>query len=427
MWEYLGNFWDLFVDMSFYLVIGIIFTGILYAFVKKETVLKHVGKDDTKSVIKASVVGVPLPLCSCGVVPTAMYLEENGASKGAVVSFLTSTPQTGVDSIIATYGMMGPVFAIYRAVAAFLSGIFSGIVTNKFCKNESINYSKAKNSCSCSHSEKEETKSKATSCYCHSEKEETKPETTSCCCHSEKEETKSKATSCCCHSEKEETKPETTSCCCHSKEKEHKSEDTSCCCNHNVVDPAKTSFLAKVKTIFTYGFGSFLDEISGHLVIGLIIATLISTAIPEDLLTNIQTPILSMIMMLIIGIPMYVCSTASIPIAISLIMKGISPGAAFVFLFAGPVTNIASLTILYNSLGKKTMAIYLGSVAFCSIIFGLILDAAINFFHSDITIQAVHAHLHDHSMTEDVIAIIFGILVIRSLLKKFKLKKVLAK
>ncbi len=358
--EFLHNLWELFVDMSFYIVIGLLFTGLLHAFVNKNAILKHVGKKSTASVVKASVLGVPLPLCSCGVVPTAMYLGKSGASKGAVVSFLTSTPQTGVDSIIATYGLMGPLFAVYRAVAAFISGIVSGIVTNILSKKDDLNYATSKTSCGCSHEHNNE------------------PKVSSCGC---------------------------------SHEHEHNNE-------------VKPSFTSKLKSVFTYAFGEFLDEIAGHFVIGLIIAALISTFVPEAWLSSFSNPLLSMLMMLVIGIPMYICSTASIPIALSLMMKGISPGAAFVFLFAGPVTNIASLAILGKTLGKKVLSIYLACAGVCSILFGFVLDFIIDFTgYSGITNIIENSHEHEIPIYMVVVAVLFGILVLKSLIKKIMPKK----
>lgn len=364
--EYLKNLWELFVDMSFYMIIGLIFTGILHVFVNKNLILKHVGNKTTASVVKASVVGVPLPLCSCGVVPTAIQLGKSGASKGAVVSFLTSTPQTGIDSIIATYGLMGPLFAVYRAIAAFLSGIFSGIMTNILCKNEEATPEKLKPS-GCSHA-----KAKTKSCGCSQAKAETK----------------------------------------------------SCGCSHAKAETVNLSFIEKLKSVFSYGFGKFLDEIAEHFVIGLLVAALISTLLPEQWFSNFTNPILNMIMMLIIGTPMYICSTASIPIALTLIAKGISPGAAFVFLFAGPVTNIASVTILYKALGKKALIIYLASVAVCAVTFGLILDFIINTFHYQGIAVVGQIHAHEHPGYMVVLAILFGILVLRSLIKKYTTKKI---
>ncbi len=367
--EYLYNLGQLFVDMSFYIVIGLLFTGILHAFVNKDAILKHIGQKSTASVIKASVLGVPLPLCSCGVVPTALYLGKSGASKGAVVSFLTSTPQTGVDSIIATYGLMGPLFAVYRAIAAFVSGIVAGIATNIFCKNDVSDYANARTSCGCS----------------------PKPE------------------------------PEASACCC---SHEHEPKMPACGCSQEHSHEVKPSLSAKIKSIFTYAFGEFLDEIAGHFVIGLLIAALISTFVPQEWLSSFANPLLSMLMMLIIGIPMYICSTASIPIALSLMIKGISPGAAFVFLFAGPVTNIASLTILGKTLGKKVLTIYLACVGICSLIFGFVLDFIINFSgYSGISNIIANSHQHQIPIYMLVVAAIFGILVLRSLLKKVMPKK----
>ncbi len=367
--NYLNNLWDLFVDMSFYIVIGLIFTGILHAFINKDAILKHVGKKSTSSVIKASVLGVPLPLCSCGVVPTALYLGKSGASKGAVVSFLTSTPQTGVDSIIATYGLIGPLFAAYRAIAAFISGIFSGIIVNIFCQNDAIYYSSSQESCGCSS---------------HNE-----PVVSSCSCSSPNEAVVS-----------------------------------SCGCSDESALETPISFSEKLKTVFTYAFGDFLDEIARNFIIGLLIAAMITTLVPESWLSNFTSPLLSMLVMLIIGIPMYICSTASIPIALSLMLKGVSPGSAFVFLFAGPFTNIASLAILGKSLGRKVLIIYLGCAAICSIAFGFLLDFIIDFFnYQGLSHLAEHSHEHETPFYMIVIAIAFGLLLLRSLFFQYFKKK----
>ncbi len=385
---YLENLWDLFVDMSFYIVIGLIFTGLLHAFIKKDAILKHIGKDSTASVVKASVIGVPLPLCSCGVVPTAMYLGKSGASKGSVVSFLTSTPQTGVDSIIATYGMLGPIFAIYRAVAAFFSGIISGIVTNLFCKHDNIAYGEVKTSCGCDGG-------------C-----EVKAEVESCCSSNQHAKTENSPN----HDSQE-------SCCSNGHDKTAVSS--------NAHDVEKVSFFAKLKIAFTYGFGDFLDEIAGHFVVGLLIAALISTLLPASIFENFQNPILTMVLMVLIGIPMYICSTASIPIAVSLMLKGISPGAAFVFLFAGPVTNIASLLVLVKSLGKKVAAIYLASASICAVAFGVLFDYLINTFGwaGMLTLDSHGAHGHEVPLHMTIVAVVFGALVLKSLVKQFVKKR----
>ncbi len=412
---YFENLWHLFVDMSFYIVIGLLFTGALHAFVNQEFILKHVGKKSVSSVVKASVFGVPLPLCSCGVVPTAMYLGKSGASKGAVVSFLTSTPQTGVDSLIATYGLMGPLFAVYRAIAAFVSGIVAGITTNLLSGKEKANYDGVEDTCGCGHDHGHDhghahVHAAAVDSHSHGHDHSHGTVESACGCGHD-------------HAHGHAQTAAIDSCGC-GHDHSHDTAASSCGCGHEHSEyDASLSFGQRIKSIFTFAFGEFLDEIAVHFVVGLLIATVISTVVPESWLSSFTNPLASMLLMLIIGIPMYICSTASIPIALSLMMKGVSPGAAFVFLFAGPVTNIASLMILLKALGKKVMAIYIGSVAVCSVAFGLLLDYIITTFgYTGISDIVSGAHEEEMSIFMVAVAVGFGLLVARSLLKQLKLK-----
>ncbi len=421
--DYLMNLWKLFVDMAFYISIGLLFTGILKIFVKKDVILKHIGKKSTSAVVKASVFGVPLPLCSCGVVPTALYLGKNGGSKGAVVSFLTSTPQTGVDSIIATYGLMGPLFAVYRAVAAFISGIIGGLVTNMLCKNDKDNFDEVElaTSCGC---ENESEQKKITGSCCATE--EAQKEATACKCSAEDDSADAEAVkqggSCCCSdSEKQSDEDNGENCACGENEKRSIERTDENCCGE---EPQENSTMwNKVKSVFVYAFGEFLDDIAVHFVVGLLIAALIDTFVPNELLASFTNPIVTMLFMLIIGIPMYICSTASIPIALTFIVKGVSPGAAFVFLFAGPVTNIVSLSILGKALGKKVLAIYLACAAVCAIVFGLILDFIIDAFNYT-GLEAITSQHHEYELPlyMVVVALVFGCVLIKSLVKYFKNK-----
>lgn len=365
------NFIDMFVSMSFYIMLGLLFVGILNTYIDRDKILKHLGKDSFSSVVKASVIGVPLPLCSCGVVPTAVELKKSGASNGAVTSFLISTPQTGIDSMLATYSMMGLLMAIFRPVAAFFSGIIGGAIVNIFAKNDKM--------------QTEETFS-------------------SCCSSKPKAEEVS-----CCSSKPKVAEP--APCCCSSKPK---TESASSCCSSQ---PKNES---KIKQVFTYAYGKFLDDIAVHFIIGMVIATFISTFLPVDFFINIglNKGILAMFAVVLVGLPMYICSTASIPIALSLVAKGLSYGSAFAFLFTGPVTNVASLLVLSKVLGKKITGMYIGSVVFCSILFGLVLDFIIDTFNFEIT-GLLTCHTHHHSHISGVVAIIFAILIVRSFAKKY--------
>lgn len=363
--DFFHHFIDMFVDMSFYILIGLLCVGILHVFVKKESILKHLGADRFSSVVKASAVGVPLPLCSCGVVPTAIELKKGGASNGAVISFLISTPQTGVDSIFATFSLMGIVMAVFRPIAAFCSGVLGGGIVNIFAKKDML---------------KEDVQ-------------------TSCCCEKEVVES-----SCCCSGE--------TSCCC-----EKEVVESSCCCGGEVHHSEN-----KLIQVLKYGFGDFLDEISVHFLVGMVIAAGISALIPADFFVSLglHQGIISMLAMVVIGLPMYICSVSSIPIAMSLMTKGLSLGGGFVFLFTGPVTNIASLIVLGKTLGKKVTGLYIASVVVCSMVFGGILDLLADNFDFTNTITNNHAGHGELSIVSILSASIFALLIAKGIIIKIK-------
>ncbi len=361
IYEFILIFINLFIEMSFYLLFGMLFVALLYIILTKETIIKYLGKDNIWSVIKAAILGVPLPLCSCGVVPTAVYMSRSGASRGAVVSFLISTPQTGVDSIIATYGMMGTFMAIYRPLSALFSGIIGGTVIQKvkFIDNQITE----------------------------------------------------------------------------NKNESNKIENIKCSINENEstkidISNEKSSFkqiFNKIKSGLKYAFIEFIDDIAPQFLLGLFIASLITYFVPDDYFSNqyISSGILGMLIMIAIGIPMYICSTASIPIAVSLILKGFSPGVAFVFLFTGPATNAATISILIKTLGKKLVLIYLIVLILLSIAFGYLLDYFVAVFDINIKLQMSHSH-HTGSFApstfEIICAIIFLILVSMSIYRIY-LKK----
>lgn len=309
--ELFSEIWITYLDMAPYLVLGLLFAGVLHIFFRKSFIEKHLGKPGFTSIIKASVLGVPLPLCSCGVVPTALSLKEHKATDGAVVSFLISTPQTGVDSIAATYGMMGPFFAIFRPLAAFIMGVFGGTLTALLGHNKSI-----------------------------------------------------------------------------LKETEVKYHKES-----SIEEGTQQKILQKIKGIFIYGLGEFLDGISTYIAIGIVISGLITYFLPEDFFSqHIGNQWIEMLLMVIGGVPLYICSTGSIPIALSLLMKGLSPGAAFVFLAVGPATNAATITVIKSKLGTKVTLIYLFSMIFSAMVAGWVMNS---FGLGDLILKSL-AHEHNH-------------------------------
>lgn len=334
----------MFLEMSPYIILGLIFVALLNLFVSKAMITRHVGKNNFLSVLKASLFGIPLPLCSCGVVPTAVYMAKNGASKGATISFLISTPQTGVDSIIATYGMLGPLFAIFRPFAALIMGIAGGLSVKIFSKEKLQINSKPK---FISINQFVEVKKDS------------------------------------------ELKPKPVN--------------------------------QRIKETLNYSFVEFLDDISVQFVIGVILAGLISYFIPNDYFagTGFNSGILGMLLMIAIGMPMYVCATASIPIAMALMMKGFSPGVAFVFLAVGPATNAASIAIISKSLGKQVTLIYLSSIAVLSIIMGYLLDFIYSIAGESSIVHDHSTHQHSDMFLSDDMKIIIGIIFFGMILMSF--------
>ncbi len=287
-------------QMSPYLLLGFLFAGILHAFVPGTVYSRYLSGHNFRSVIYASLFGVPLPLCSCGVIPTAMSLRKEGASKGATVSFLIATPETGVDSIAATYSLMGLPFAIFRPITAFLTSILAGSLVNAFDKDEVVK---------------------------------------------------------------------------HSKEHNHRNESNVKEPEGNSSLPTPHSSLKKVREALHYGFVEMLGDIGKWLFIGLVIAGLITVFVPDSFFETFKgNTFLSMLLVLCIAIPMYICATGSIPIAVALIMKGLTPGAALVLLMAGPACNMASILVINKVLGRKTLVLYLISIITGAIVAGTIID-----------------------------------------------------
>lgn len=283
-------------EMSPYLLLGFFVAGLLHVFVPGSLYSRYLSGADLRSVLLAALFGIPLPLCSCGVIPTAMSLRKEGASKGATTSFLIATPQTGVDSIFATYSILGLPFAILRPIAALVTSVFGGVLVNAADKDR-------------------------------------------------------------------EKAPQTADTHCADREVCARQEAT------------YTGFADRMKGALRYGFVDMVQDIGKWLVIGLVVAGLITLFVPDDFFVRFaDRPLLAYVVVLLIAIPMYVCATGSIPVAAALMLKGLSPGAALVFLMAGPASNMASILVIRRVMGQRTLWIYLLSLTVGAIVFGLGVD-----------------------------------------------------
>ena len=288
-------------DSGPYLLFGLLLAGVIYVSFPAERIVRHLGKSSLGSVVKAAVVGIPLPLCSCGVVPTALSIRRQGASTGSTLSFMIATPQTGVDSISLTYALLDPLFTVFRPLAAFVTALFTGVSANMFLSAQPGEGERQENRCVLCHGNDEET-------HAH-------------------------------------------------------------------------GFGEKVIATLKYAFVEFYGDIAKWLFAGIIIAGVVTHFVPDNFVQNhLSSGLSSMLIMLAVGIPIYICAAGSTPIAAALVLKGVSPGAALVFLLAGPATNAATMTMVARYLGRGALAIYLGCIASVAVGMGLLLDAFYKLF-----------------------------------------------
>jgi len=351
--DFLNSLYELSNAMAPYILFGLAFAGVLHELVPESIVTKHLGKENISSVVKSTIFGIPLPVCSCGVIPLATSIKKSGASKGATLSFLISTPITGVDSILATFGMFGWVFTIYRVITSMFIAMIAGILTNIF------------------------------------DKEVEKP--------------------------KFSVMPQGFSL---HVDKEDEEEIKSCCSTSSSCSTDETSNKFSFTKAMSYAFVTLLGDIAKPLLWGLLLGALITTFIPDNLGEILKEySWLSYVIAIIIAVPMYVCATASLPIAAGLMLSGVSAGAAFVFLSAGPATNTVTIGVVKKMLGTKSLYIYLGSIIFGSIIFGLGLDYIFNI--SDID-PASLIHMHEEAGLISILSsIILWVLVLYFTIKSY--------
>lgn len=371
------NFIDLFMESAPWMILGLLIAGLIKESIPSDFLANHLGGKGVKTTIKAAFIGAPLPLCSCGVIPAALGLRRSGASKNATTAFLVATPETGVDSVTVSYALLGPFMAIIRPIAAIVSAIVAGLLVGK---EEAI------------FAAKEDLKQQA---HGHA----------SGCCSSKAVKTKANAAVSCCDSEggSEKVKAELASshCCNHDKVV----EATSCCSSESLVgDPhgdKKPGLWEKIRSGTLFAATDLVRDISVWLVIGLFFAALVETYVETDFLALWGDSIWAMLAMVLISVPMYICATASTPIAAGLLMSGISPGAVLVFMMAGPATNIATLGVVLKELGKRALVAYLFGVIAMSIVFGWLT----NYLVATYGFQVAPLSQLDHALLPDWITI----------------------
>ena len=320
------NFLFIANEASPWLLLGLLIAGLMKSWVPSKILSKHLGSGKM-AIVKAALIGAPLPLCSCGVIPVATELRRSGASAPATSSFLVATPETGVDSVTVSYALLGPVLAIYRPISAILSAIITGLLVAT-SKDTVISTEKTSNP--------------------------------SCCATTK------------------------------AKEEEIKKPVSSCCSSSKKTAP---NAISKTFDGVRYAATQLIDDLKIWLLVGLLFATVVKTFIPDTFLLQYGSGLGTMLLMIVISIPMYICATASTPVAAGFLMAGISPGTALVFMMAGPATNISTLGVIKNEMGSSVLVKYLLGISLSSLSFGLLLDWLLQ--HLDINVVEQMSHNHE--------------------------------
>ncbi|WP_415718462.1 SO_0444 family Cu/Zn efflux transporter [Maridesulfovibrio sp.] len=396
--------WNVLLESAPFMLLGFFIAGLLKAYVGPEFISKNLGSGKTSDVIKASILGIPIPLCSCGVIPAAAQLRQQGASKGATTSFLISTPETGVDSIAVTYALLDPVMAFIRPFAAFLTAMVAGILVDRDDKKHKI---EAHNSIPTAILSPEIGSNMVVeSCGCSSPK------------HTHTAANNFHKSECGCSSKLHAPLTERGCCdsgCGDSPEKSHdhtECSDSGCGCGHNHSEERPDSFTGKLYYGMQYSFGNLLQDIGLWFLGGVLLAGIFGALIPDGFIErNLGDGFMPLLIMLAAAVPLYVCATASTPIAAALALKGLSPGAALVFLLAGPATNAASFTVVAKLLGKRSALIYLGSIIACSLALGMLTNWVYYSLGLSVTDWVQSGSEHGHSLLYTLSAFILLALI----------------
>jgi uncharacterized membrane protein YraQ (UPF0718 family) len=373
-----------FIDAAPYVLLGLLLAGVFGGLIRRAWVMRQLGGRSFWAVIKAAALGAPLPICSCGVIPTTVGLRRAGAGRPAAMSFLISTPETGVDSITVTWFLINPLMTVARPVVAIFSAMIGGLAAiflDKEKPAKTVKPDAASGDCCC------DAKEEARDCCAES----AKTEAHSCC------EVEAAPKGACCESEREED-----SCCCDTAENAappapiSESDDSELSAQNSAL-----GFRPRIERVFAFGFGEVLGSIAPWLLVGLLLAGAAGALIPQDFFTStVSDPWAQMGLMALIATPLYLCSVSTTPVAAMLMLKGMHPGAALVLLTLGPATNITTIIVIWREFGARFASIYLGTILAVSVAAGAGLNAisaALGGEHWWTASRMAAAHAHEHA------------------------------
>ncbi len=329
-YTYMSSFWEYILVTAPYLIFGLFASGILHEFLSLSRFKSFLKGDGFGPVLKASLIGIPLPLCSCSVIPAAATLKKDGASNGATSSFLISTPESGVDSMLITYALLDLPMTLIRPLAAFITAVVAGISQNLWNNYENKN-----------------------------------------------------------------------------------SEEVKSCCASSSHKEAKKTLMDHAKGSFRYAFQDSSDDLSFWLFIGIALGALVNVIVPQELFYQSGT-LLGRVILLLIGIPFYICASSSTPIAASMMMKGMSPGCALIFLLAGPATNFTNMAVLQSQIGKRGVVINTIVIALVSLGLSYLVDFLYAYYQWPMQYSF---SAHEHGDAASVLSTLFGVALLYLMIK----------
>ena len=328
--------WNLTAEMAPYLLLGFLVAGFFHVWIPKSFIKRHLAKKGPNSVFKAVLMGIPLPLCSCGVIPVANQLRKDGAENGSVIGFLVATPSTGVDSIFATWGMIGLPFTVLRSLFSLFAGLVCGLAMNLLPSPKAVRTSSGESG------------------------------------------------------------------------------------GHENTNKTPIFAWQKIKKALHYGFVELVQDAQRWLILGLTLGALIAWLLPPSFFEVYLDSIwLSYLAMILMGLPMYVCATGSIPIAATMMAKGLSPGAALVFLTVGPVTNTATMSFVWEKMGKRGIGVYLSMISVLAVLMGMAVDLI---FSNWVIHYGSHAHDEGLSWWKNICGIFLLLLILKNFLPTRRLR-----
>ena len=386
------HFVELFLASAPWLLLGLFIAGLIQVYVPTDMMSRHLGEEGIGSATKAAFIGAPLPLCSCGVIPAGLGLRKAGASRSATTSFLVATPETGVDSVSLSYALLGPFMAIVRPITAIVSAIVAGVLVGKDDHQVSTLDGEQQSSCCASKKEQGENAKKQ-----NTEQTKSAEQTTNASQDNE------------------------AAGCCGSKHSHSHSH------SHQHQEQPSSTVGQKLTSAFKYSTQNMIDDTATWLLIGLFFAACIQTFVPGDFLAKWGSGLLAMTVMVLVSIPMYICATASTPIAAGLLLSGVSPGAVLVFMMAGPATNIATLGVVAKALGRRAVVAYLIGVIGTAFVAGWLTDYLVAAYGFNVAPMVGH----EHQMLPDWLvvgsSILLALLMLRSYIAKLPINKLMGR